>query len=205
MRRLVPCCLLLLCSCSRAPGQAPGQTPGPADAGPAAAAASVDAGVPPAHPAILTNHLGYERSGAKRAVVQASPSDAVSGCELRETASDQSVAPVAARPIGALNGWRSWRYWTLDFDSLDREGTYAIVCGSNRGPIRSFPFVVQADLLLRSSLSDVLYYFKAQRSSGPLDQADRHLPFEGAKRGTLDAHGGWWDATGDYGEHLSHL
>ena len=25
------------------------------------------------------------------------------------------------------------------------------------------------------------------------------------KQGTVDAHGGWYDATGDYGKHLSHL
>jgi len=31
------------------------------------------------------------------------------------------------------------------------------------------------------------------------------LHFAGGKEGTLDAHGGWWDATGDYGKHLSHL
>ena len=39
----------------------------------------------------------------------------------------------------------------------------------------------------------------------PMDKADRHLPFDGKKTGTVDAHGGWWDATGDYGKHLSHL
>jgi hypothetical protein len=54
-------------------------------------------------------------------------------------------------------------------------------------------------------LSDVIYYLKDERSSGRLDQADRHLRFDGRKQGTLDAHGGWWDATGDYGKHLSHL
>ena len=38
-----------------------------------------------------------------------------------------------------------------------------------------------------------------------MDKADSHLKFEGTKPGTVDAHGGWWDATGDYGKHLSHL
>jgi hypothetical protein len=51
----------------------------------------------------------------------------------------------------------------------------------------------------------VIYFFKEERSSGQFDKADRHLPFDGKKTGTLDAHGGWWDATGDYGKHLSHL
>jgi hypothetical protein len=38
-----------------------------------------------------------------------------------------------------------------------------------------------------------------------MDKADRHLKFDGTKPGTVDAHGGWWDATGDYGKHLSHV
>jgi len=65
--------------------------------------------------------------------------------------------------------------------------------------------VIQRDLLERNTLSDVIYYFKEERSTGALDQADGHLHFAGGKEGTLDAHGGWWDATGDYGKHLSHL
>jgi Glycosyl hydrolase family 9 len=51
----------------------------------------------------------------------------------------------------------------------------------------------------------LIYYFKGQRSSGLLDKADRNLPFDGTKKGTVDLHGGWFDASGDYGKHLSHL
>ena len=54
-------------------------------------------------------------------------------------------------------------------------------------------------------MSDVIYYFKEERSAGRCDKADRHLKFDGNKAGTVDAHGGRWDATGDYGKHFSHL
>ena len=58
----------------------------------------------------------------------------------------------------------------------------------------------------KGQISNVLYYFKAQRCSGLLDKADRHLTFAGNSSGRIvDAHGGWFDATGDYGKHLSHL
>src|SRR5262249_3162677 len=72
-------------------------------------------------------------------------------------------------------------------------------------PLRSFPFHIQKLLLERNTISDSVYYFKEERSSGRMDQADRNLPFDGKKPGRLDAHGGWWDATGDYGKHLSRL
>ncbi|HEX3471796.1 MAG TPA: glycoside hydrolase family 9 protein, partial [Silvibacterium sp.] len=52
-------------------------------------------------------------------------------------------------------------------------------------------------------LSNVLYYFKGQRASGDIDSADRHLPLPDGS-GFVDARGGWYDATGDYGIHLSH-
>ena len=64
---------------------------------------------------------------------------------------------------------------------------------------------MQGDLLERTTLSDVIYYFKDERSAGEMDRADRHLKFDGNKPGTVDAHGGWWDATGDYGKQLWHL
>jgi len=88
---------------------------------------------------------------------------------------------------------------------FEREGEYYLDCSVSGGSVCSFPFHVQDLILERNTLSGVTYYFKDERSSGRLDQADRHLRFDGRKQGTLDAHGGWWDATGDYGKHLSHL
>ena len=67
-----------------------------------------------------------------------------------------------------------------------------------------FSIYIQKSILERNTISDAINYFKEERSAGRMDEADRHLSFDG-KAGTLDAHGGWWDATGDYGKHLSHL
>ena len=37
------------------------------------------------------------------------------------------------------------------------------------------------------------------------DDRDRNIPFIGGRKGTVDVHGGWSDASGDVGKHLSHL
>ncbi len=37
------------------------------------------------------------------------------------------------------------------------------------------------------------------------DDRDRRIPFIGGRKGTVDVHGGWSDASGDVGKHLSHL
>ncbi len=154
---------------------------------------------------ILTNHLGYEVSGPKHAVVLAKAGDRVDGCALKDIATDRDVLSLDAKAAGPVQKWRDWYFWTLDFDSFATEGKYYVKCGVAEGSVRSFPFAVQRNLLERNTMSDVIYYFKEERSSGEMDKADHHLKFDGPKPGTVDAHGGWWDATGDYGKHLSHL
>jgi hypothetical protein len=154
---------------------------------------------------LLTNHLGYEPESSKHAVILGNASDKFSGCALHDAATDQAVLPIGAKAVGPVQKWRDWYFWTLDFDSFTREGRYYLECSSGSGLIRSFPFSVQKNLMEWKTLSPAVYYFKDERSSGAMDAADRHLPFDGKKSGTLDAHGGWWDATGDYGKHLSHL
>ena len=153
---------------------------------------------------VLTNHLGYDPGGPKHAVILGKESDSVSECALKNYVGDQTVLTIPAHSAGPVRKWRDWYFWTVDFDSFTREGQYYLDCTSRAGSAHSFPFRVQKLILERNTLSDVIYYFKEERSAGRMDQADRHLPFDG-KPGTLDAHGGWWDATGDYGKHLSHL
>jgi Cellulase N-terminal ig-like domain len=154
---------------------------------------------------ILTNHLGYEPAGPKHAVILGKAGDRITGCSLKNYGNDQQVTDVAAKASGPVQKWKDWFFWTLNFDSYDKEGKYYLECVTGSGPVRSFPFVIQRDLLERNTMSDAIYYFKGQRSSGEFDKADRHLKFDGAKPGIVDAHGGWWDATGDYGKHFSHL
>jgi len=154
---------------------------------------------------ILTNHLGYDPDGPKHAVILSKAGENVTACALKNSPDDRAVFDASTRTAGPVRKWRDWYFWTADFDSFKGEGEYYLECSSSGGQLRSFPFHIQHSILERNTLSDVIYYFKEERSSGRLDQADRHLSFDGRKQGTLDAHGGWWDATGDYGKHLSHL
>ena len=155
---------------------------------------------------VLTNHVGYEASGPKHAVILGHSADTVTDCSLHDASSGKSLLAISAQPRGPVQKWRDWTFYTLDFDAFSQPGTYFIQCLSNDGPVHSFPFAVQHMLLERNTLSDAISYFKIQRSSGEFDQNDRHASFDGNKQtGTLDAHGGWWDASGDFGKHLSHL
>jgi hypothetical protein len=154
---------------------------------------------------ILTNHVGYEPAGPKHAVILGHAGDQFAACTLNNAADNHPVMNISAQHAGPVKKWRDWDFWTIDFDSFSTEGSYYLICGPGDHSIRSYPFSIQRLLLERHTLSDAIYFFKDERSTGPMDKADRHLPFDPPKRGTVDLHGGWWDATGDYGKHLSHL
>ena len=154
---------------------------------------------------ILTNQVGYNATGPKHAVIIGTTQDQFTSCTLNDARDHQKVFDVAVQHAGPVKKWRDWDFWTVDFDSFSTEGTYYLTCSAGNRSIDSYPFLIQRFLLERNTLSDAIYFFKEERSSGQMDKADRHLHFDGKKTGTLDAHGGWWDATGDYGKHLSHL
>jgi len=154
---------------------------------------------------ILTNQVGYNDVGAKHAVILGHAQDQFSSCTLNDANDHHKVIDVPVQHAGPVQKWRDWDFWTLQFDSFTTEGKYYLACASGDRTIQSYPFLVQHLLLERNTLSDAIYFFKEERSSGLMDKADRHLHFDGKKTGTIDAHGGWWDATGDYGKHLSHL
>jgi GH18 family chitinase len=158
-----------------------------------------------AGPQVLTNHVGYDLAGPKRAVVQGMSGDAVRSCVVEDTATGAPVATLTPARVGPVARWHDWVYWTVDFSSLQREGTFRIACATAKGEVASWPFRVEKDVLERHTLSDVVYYFKGQRASGSMDEADRAVRLDGRPDRVVDAHGGWYDATGDYGKHLSHL
>jgi Glycosyl hydrolase family 9/Cellulase N-terminal ig-like domain len=154
---------------------------------------------------ILTNQVGYNATGPKHAVILGTTQDKFTACTLNDVGDQHKVLNIPAQHAGPVQKWRDWDFWTVDFDSFSTEGKYYLECTSGDRKIQSYPFLVQRFLLERNTLSDAIYYFKEERSTGQMDKADRHLPFDGKKPGFVDAHGGWWDATGDYGKHLSHL
>ena len=153
---------------------------------------------------ILVNHLGYEQDGPKRAVILGHADDLVAHFSVIDCTTGSNVLSGPAIKAGPVDQWKDWCFWTVDFGPLKVEGTYLLECATSGGAARSFPFQIQRNLLEKNTLSGVIYYFKGQRCSGLLDQADHDLRFEGSTN-TADVHGGWYDATGDYGKHLGGL
>ena len=122
---------------------------------------------------------------------------------LVEDASGKSVFSGTFKNAGEVNRWGAASYWIADFSAWQKPGAYRLVTQSSTGEVTTCAFSIDSNLLERNTLSNVIFYFKGQRTSGDFDQADRHLRLPDG-HGYVDLRGGWYDATGDYGIHLSH-
>ena len=150
---------------------------------------------------ILVNHMGYSVNSPKKAVIQCAAGEQCASFSLTDAAG-RTVFSGELKHAGTVARWNTGDYYTADFSDFTAEGVYRVQVGEQR----SEAFEISAFLLTMRMLNAGSYYFKAQRDSGEWLQDDRSLPFMGGYRaGRVDAHGGWYDATGDYGIHLSHL
>jgi hypothetical protein len=155
-------------------------------------------------PKVLVDQVGYESQAPKQAVISADATQAPHDFSVVDASDGKSVFTGTLLDTGPVAKWSAQHFWRADFSALKTPGRYYLELHDDKACVRSDEFVVQQNVLERNTLSNVIYYFKGQRASGLMDRADRNLPRPDGKPGTLDIHGGWYDATGDYGIHLSH-
>jgi hypothetical protein len=153
---------------------------------------------------VLVDQVGYETAAQKQAIVSGSAQDHPQLFALIDVTSGKRVFEAPLKPAGRVYAWDNRVFWMADFSSWQRPGHYELKVDSGPKAATSCPFDIDDDVLERNTLSSVVFYFKGQRASGQIDQADRDLPLPSGQNGFVDVHGGWYDATGDYGIHLSH-
>ncbi|ELJ8873833.1 TPA: glycoside hydrolase family 9 protein [Vibrio parahaemolyticus] len=150
---------------------------------------------------LLTNHIGYERLGPKKAIIQTEqPHLSSYTAQLICATSEQTVATFTVEEQGKVANWHQGYFYLIDFSSFTDSGDYFLQVEDSR----SSSFTVGEHILLDQTLSDVIHYFKSQRCGGVFDQQDRQVPVLNANQ-TVDVHGGWYDASGDVSKYLSHL
>ncbi|HHF3255737.1 TPA: glycoside hydrolase family 9 protein [Vibrio alginolyticus] len=150
---------------------------------------------------LLTNHIGYERLGPKKAIIQTEqPHFSSYTAQLICATSEQTVATFAVEEQGKVANWHQGYFYLIDFSSFTTSGDYFLQVEDTR----SSSFIVGEHILLDQTLSDMIHYFKSQRCGGIFDQQDRQLPVLNSNK-KVDVHGGWYDASGDVSKYLSHL
>jgi len=153
---------------------------------------------------VLLDQVGYETQAPKQAIVSGTAQDRPERFGLVDADSNKVVFEAKLTPAGKVFNWENQVFWTADFSAWQRPGHYILQVHTTGGDTSSCAFEINDDVLERDTLSNVIFYFKGQRASGEMDEADRHLMLPGKNEGFVDVHGGWYDATGDYGIHLSH-
>jgi len=148
---------------------------------------------------ILTNNVGYDLAGPKRAIIAAGQKPN-GGFQLLDADTGAVVHHGQLRAAGAVTDWGEETYWVADFSTVAQAGKYVVAVESDR----SAPFMIEDVALERYTLSHVTHYFKGSRSSGQFDKFDHDLPIANTGK-RFDAHGGWYDATGDFGKHFTQL
>ncbi|MCL2220623.1 MAG: discoidin domain-containing protein [Chitinispirillia bacterium] len=154
----------------------------------------------PAQVSITVNNVGYEKTGVKRAVVQSSGAISAAVFELLNgqgaVVLSDSLGPQVTSASWSGDGFRNFR--VADFSSVDTDGEgYRVRVGTVTSP----PFAIGSKLLQARTGADQVAFFNKMRNT---DDGDRNLPIFGSSQ-TRNIYGGWWDATGDPGKHLSHL
>lgn len=150
---------------------------------------------------LLTNHIGYEHLGPKKAIIQTSRPRLSSYTALLVCAdSHQTVATLTVEKQGKVANWHQGHFYLIDFSSFNTPGNYYL----RFDHLRSSHFEIGEHILFDRTLSDVIHYFKSQRCGGIFDQQDRQAPLLNSDE-TADVHGGWYDASGDVSKYLSHL
>ena len=156
---------------------------------------------------ILHNHVGFRLYSHKCVIVQISEEEFPVSWKASVVSEDtgHEVASLDPEFSCAVPGWKGRRFLRYEFSRICEEGRYHIVIHTDEGQMAGQSFAISDDVNDILTVSDLVHYFKGQRSSGRWDETDRDLPFFGARTSRVDVHGGWFDASGDYSKYLSHL
>jgi hypothetical protein len=157
-------------------------------------------------PVVVVNHLGYDVGAPKAAIVAAQ--DGATVGRVRVETIDGRAVPLAfeAGDPQVVDTWRTAEYHRIDLSALDEPDTYRVVASVDGVDVFSEAFVVGEHRIPSLVVSDITAYFRSQRSTGEIERKDASAHFyDDASGRTVDARGGWLDASGDYSKFLSHL
>ncbi|WP_277815182.1 cellulase N-terminal Ig-like domain-containing protein, partial [Vibrio splendidus] len=118
---------------------------------------------------LLTNHIGYESTGPKQAILQTKKARLSSTTALLVCADNHmTVGSFDVVKQGRVANWHQGQFFTIDFSSVTEPGRYYLRFDN----LRSEVFEIGSNLLMNHTFSDVLHYFKSQRCGGIFDKKD---------------------------------
>ena len=158
---------------------------------------------------VYTNHIGYDSADTKNAVYRLRADETPISFRVINEQTEEVVFMGTPVESGEVDNWQKGYFYTLRFDEVTELGRYYIEVEADDGAVaRSYPFRIGERLLEADTISAATYFFKSMRCTGEYEFADKKLGVSHKgliDEGPYDLHGGWKDATGDPGVHISHL
>jgi hypothetical protein len=153
---------------------------------------------------LLVNHTGYSLSGEKKMVLQTHSSVQPTSFQVIDSGGNV-VFENAFSKGGPIDRWHTGNAYAGFFTDLKKPGTFQIKTVFAGQTLMSPVFVIEKNDAVQKNIALLLDGFASQHPIKKFDDRDRNIPFFGGRKGTVDVHGGWYDASGDEGKHLSHL
>lgn len=153
---------------------------------------------------LLVNHTGYSLSGEKKTVLQTLSTALPTSFQVVDS-QGKVVFENTFSKGGAIDHWRTGNAYAGFFSEFKKPGTFQIRTVFGGLTVSSPFFVIEKNDAVQKNLLLLLDGLVSQHPIKIYDDRDRHIPFIGGRNGTVDVHGGWSDASGDVGKHLSHL
>ncbi len=148
------------------------------------------------------NHVGYELLGSKQAVIEASAN--LTSFQVVRESDDRVFFEGSLTAVPNFAEFESKeQHYVADFSDLHDAGTYVLRVNGESSP----SFLVGAGQLFKSTMTDVLGFFRQSRADeadSDIWNADQSVELRGGG-GEDDVRGGWYDASGDLSKYLSHL
>jgi len=158
----------------------------------------------PSNPPTLTkaniyiNQLAFDVQAPKQAVV---------ALPIGETASRfivyQDSNMIYQGKLTSQQSFTEWgqgaHYYLADFSQVKRRGEFHIVVNTPKQQLASSTFTIKHNAYFALTAKSLVNYFKASRHTNPRDESIR---MNGTER-YVNVSGGWVDAGGDQGKHLS--
>jgi hypothetical protein len=158
-------------------------------------------------PVIYINQVGFDAASAKIAVIGVdSKLEGKNIFNLINTSTGKTDFTGTLGKPQTIEEWAPGKiFYKADFSSFKKTGSYKLSISINGIIYTSSNFIIEKNALAKLTISSIIHYYHKQRANTPQElSADEHIQLYGSTK-TVDARGGWCDASGDVSKYFSHL